>query len=176
VFLTVDQVWHAVIPFEENFHPWLRQRRNRSPGGGALWVPREDEQTVHVYATADLSSDERTNLGIWLEPLDALNSLIDRSLALPGVRGRRWLGAWEPPATATAPPGEPTTFTLGNGPKKLYDHALREAEQELGCRLGDDVRHQTLSPDDIKSVWLPLVTAALDQEWDAFKRERAGRS
>lgn len=164
VFLQVDRVWYSVLPFDDHLHVWLRKRRERR-GGGALWVHRGRDATVHVFATADLSSRPRPNLGEWLTPLDALRRLIDPTLSLPGVQARQWLGTWKPDPT---PKKERTTFKLGSAPHDVMDPALRNATAVLE-RVHGVGAFERLSPDDIERIWLPIVTAEVDEQWRIYK-------
>jgi hypothetical protein len=170
LFLTVDRVWHAVIPFDGHLHEWLRQRVCRERGG-ALWVHRNDEDNVvHVYATADLSTRERPNLGTWMEPLDALRSLIDPTLVLPGVHARRWLGTW---ALPPKPKPVAQSFNVGSGPAEVYSVAVEKARAAMESLYGVGAVER-FSAVDIEIIWLPAVKQAVDVEWGALMHQRAG--
>jgi hypothetical protein len=163
-FVSVDAVWHEVFPYDDKLHDWLRQRRQRCHGG-VLWVRRFDDDTVHVYATADLSSRERPNLGQWLEPLDALNRLIETTLALPGVQDRRWLGTWNTSSDARKSSGR--HISLGTGPKDVFWTADKNARDALENVYGVGALDR-FSPDEIDTIWVPLLRAEIDKQWTIY--------
>lgn len=166
-----ERVWHGAVPDDKGLNARLRQRRQRKRRQtgrveGTVWVRRGDG-TVHIFSTEDLSErvDEPTS-GRWLSPTEALDSFLNLSLALPGVKKVRFSGAWERPAQSRSSGG---TYDLSEQPKALMEEALAEAGDALKEQYGLDALER-MSPEQIEAIWLPMVEAAIEHQWNMRKQ------
>jgi hypothetical protein len=158
----VEGVWHAVVADEEKLIDRLKKRHSRrNRGGGFLWVRRSDTETVHFFATSDLSGRDEPRNGEWLTRSEALGLLATEVLSLPGVERVTFSGSWKRPGTLKK---EATTFRLAEGPADLIEPAIDRAERQLRDQHG--IWNQDLTPEQVDEVWVPLLKLAVDEQWE----------
>jgi hypothetical protein len=170
-----DQVWVAAVPYDDGLTVRLRKRRERKRRQtgcpeGTVWVRRGDG-TIHIFSTHDLSDpDDEPRRGRWLSPAEALDALLNLSLALPGVKKVGWSGAWKRPAQRRS---EGRTYDLSEQPESLMEEALAEAGDALKEQYGVDALEQ-MSADQVETIWLPMVKSAIEHQWNMRKQPGDG--
>ena len=166
VFPRCDRVWVAVVPDEDSLPERLRQRRCRAGSGGCLWVRRLDNR-FYIFSSLDLAkSREEPTSGVWMSASDALDLLVRETLALPGVSGLRWLGTWKRPGRQR---GTGTTYDLGPAPESLMEDAVAQAQEALTQQYGADAL-ESMSPEQVETIWLPLLKGEIARQWDIRKQ------
>ena len=175
MFRLVERVWVGTMPDRGKPSTYLlRTRRGRAGKRrdlagpeGTLWVRRADKQ-LYIFSTTDLSLPGMAPAhGEWISPREALELLVGTTLALPGVKKVQWAGLWKRPA-ARRPPGR--SFDLGGPPMDVMEDARAEAEDALSEQHG--LSPDSLSEEQVQTLWLPLVQEALKHQRELRKKAK----
>ncbi len=176
MFWRQEKVWMGVVPYSKATVDRLRQRRVSVGGCGCYWVRRRDTNSLHIYASKDLTRLKRKPLGDpktgqWMSPLEATKDLVEVALDEPGAYAMKWTGDWKRPKEDRP---DPTTFDLKDHPRDIVEPAVDAAEAILEAQRGIGARSR-LTEEDVELVWLPMVSAQIHVKWEAVKEEAARR-
>lgn len=163
----------STVPFDDKILNRISQRRRVQGGCGCYWVRRRDTNSLIIFSAKDLSEVKRkaTRLepksGVWLTPREATHHLATVALDLPGLHAMRWSGDWKRPSARDEDRKEATTFDLGEHPYRIVRPALEKAERELEDLCGDPEGYtlSRMSPEDIETIWLPILRTSISAEW-----------
>jgi hypothetical protein len=165
------RIWVAIVPYDENLGERVRKRRQRKrdhgePNEGTVWFRRMDKD-IHIFSTVDLSEPGgEPTAGVWMSSDDALELFVGATLALPGILGVRWAGAWKRAARRRS---GGHTLDLKEQDDALMADALHEARDLLTQQYGINALEQ-MSPEDVETIWFPLMQGAIQHQWDIRKR------
>ena len=180
LFWKHSKVWVSVVPYEPAIKSRLSKRRSRLAKAGhgpvgCYWVHRLDTNTIHIYATHDLSAMKKDSRdepisGRWMTSVAAARHLAAVSVVTPGVGAWRWSGKWSRTGKKRPPPH---SFPLSEQPWDLMQEAISDAESMLVALSGRRSHHLLSTPDEIERMWLPLVNYAIRRRWELRKKSKS---